>query len=394
MPYRPTKTVTIIALILALLLFSLELGWLYPKMSADNVLPDFIEYWAAGRAILSGNNPYSADQLLTLQKSAGWTKADPLMMYNPPWTFFFTLPFCLDHYLLSKFLWFLFNMALAFICGDRIWRLYEGPEKYRYVSLLITFTFAPVLFAVGVGQIVPFILLGLVAFLQCEKLQKWWVAGIILVLVAIKPHIMYLFWIALAFWTWDRKNRLLVLGAGAGGLTAMAVPVILYPDVINGYINFILHQPPLFYISPAPGSFLRFLLGEESTWLQALPPCIGLVWFFFYWRAHRKNWRWDQRAPAVIFASLLTTPYGWSFDYALLLPAVMKVAIETIRSQRRTVITKLIGIYLVINGIALILRLTAFPDHYMFWFGPSLLLIYVVLSRMIFTDSTPPSQVL
>jgi len=285
-------------------------------------------------------------------------------------------------------------MALAFICGDRIWRLYEGPEKYRYVSLLITFTFAPVLFAVGVGQIVPFILLGLVAFLQCEKLQKWWVAGIILVLVAIKPHIMYLFWIALAFWTWDRKNRLLVLGAGAGGLTAMAVPVILYPDVINGYINFILHQPPLFYISPAPGSFLRFLLGEESTWLQALPPCIGLVWFFFYWRAHRKNWRWDQRAPAVIFASLLTTPYGWSFDYALLLPAVMKVAIETIRSQRRTVITKLIGIYLVINGIALILRLTAFPDHYMFWFGPSLLLIYVVLSRMIFTDSTPPSQVL
>jgi len=99
MPYRPTKTVTIIALILALLLFSLELGWLYPKMSADNVLPDFIEYWAAGRAILSGNNPYSADQLLSLQKSAGWTKADPLMMYNPPWTFFFTLPFCLDHYL-------------------------------------------------------------------------------------------------------------------------------------------------------------------------------------------------------------------------------------------------------------------------------------------------------
>jgi hypothetical protein len=71
----------------------------------------------------------------------------------------------------------------------------------------------------------------------------------------------------------------------------------------------------------------------------------------------------------------------------------MKIAIETIRSQRRTFITKLIGIYLVINGIALILRMTAFPDHCMFWFGPALLLIYVVLSRMIYTDSTPPSQV-
>lgn len=91
MPSPSKRTVTIIALILALALFATEFGWLYPKMSADNVLPDFIEFWAAERAILSRNNPYSPDHLLTLQQSAGWTKADPLMMYNPPWTFLFTL---------------------------------------------------------------------------------------------------------------------------------------------------------------------------------------------------------------------------------------------------------------------------------------------------------------
>jgi len=391
MPHKPTKTITIIALIVVLIAFSLELRWLYPKMSADHVLPDFIEYWAAGRAILSSNNPYSPDQLFSLQKSAGWTKADPLMMYNPPWTFSFTLPFCLDHYLLSKFLWFLFNMVLVFICGDWIWRLYGGSEKYRYVSLLITFTFAPVLFAIGVGQIVPFILLGVVAFLQFEKLQKWWIAGLFLVLVAIKPHTLYLFWIALLFWVWDRKKWRIVLGIGAGGLTATVVPIIFYPDIIPGYISFISNQPPLFYISPAPGSFLRFLLGEDRIWLQTLPPCIGLTWFFLYWRAYRKTWRWDQRMPAVIFASLLTTPYGWTFDYALLLPAIMKVAIEAFQSQQKKAITQLLFIHLVINGIALFLRLMAFPDHYMFWFGPALLLIYVAWYRIIFTQHTPPS---
>jgi hypothetical protein len=84
MPHKPTKTITIIALIVVLMLFSLELKWLYSKINADNVLPDFIEYWAAGRVILSSNNPYSPDQLFSLQKSAGWTKADPLMMYHPP----------------------------------------------------------------------------------------------------------------------------------------------------------------------------------------------------------------------------------------------------------------------------------------------------------------------
>jgi hypothetical protein len=391
MPHKPTKTITIIALIVVLMIFSLELKWLYSKINADNVLPDFIEYWAAGRVILSSNNPYSPDQLFSLQKSVGWTKADPLMMYNPPWTVFFILPFCLDHYLLSKFLWFLFNMVLVFICGDWIWRLYGGSEKYRYVSLLITFTFAPVLIAIGVGQIVPFVLLGVVAFLQCEKLQKWWVAGLFLVLVAIKPHTLYLFWIALLFWVWDHKKWRLVLGSGAGGLTAIAVPMVFYPDVITGYIGFILNQPPLFYISPAPGSFLRFLLGEERIWLQALPPCIGLVWFFSYWRENRKTWRWDQRMPALIFASLLTTPYGWSFDYALLLPAIMKVAIEAFQSQQKNAITQLLFIHLAINGTALFLRLLAIPDHYMFWFGPALLVSYMLWSKITFTDRTSPN---
>jgi len=69
----------------------------------------------------------------------------------------------------------------------------------------------------------------------------------------------------------------------------------------------------------------------------------------------------------------------------------MKVAFETFRSQKRTVITQLIWIHLVINGIALLLRLMAFPDHYLFWFGPALLLIYVAWSWFTSTARTPLS---
>ena len=69
----------------------------------------------------------------------------------------------------------------------------------------------------------------------------------------------------------------------------------------------------------------------------------------------------------------------------------MKVAIDTFRIQKKTVITQLIWIHLVINGIALLLRLMVFPDHYLFWFGSALLLIYVAWSRVISTARTPPS---
>jgi hypothetical protein len=389
MPPPTKRTITIIALIAALTIFAFELRWLYARIGADNLLPDFIEYWAAGRAILSGQNPYSPDQLFSLQSSVGWTKADPLMMYNPPWAIPFILPFSFHPYPLGKFLWFLCHMALVFLCADWAWRLNGGSEKHRYLSLFIAFTFAPVLFAIGVGQIVPFILLGVIAFLQCEKLQKGWLTGLLLVPLAIKPHILYLFWIAFALWIFTQKKWPVVLALAAGILTATAVPLILYPDVISRYIFFILHDTPLFYISPSPGSFLRFLLGEEKLWMQALPPCIGLSWLFLYWKKNRKNWRWEQRMPAVIFASLLTAPYGWSFDYALLLPAVMKVAIEAFRIQRRNAVTVLIAAYLTINGTALSLRLMAIPDHYMFWFGPVLLAGYFLWSRI--TSAGRPS---
>ncbi len=68
----------------------------------------------------------------------------------------------------------------------------------------------------------------------------------------------------------------------------------------------------------------------------------------------------------------------------------MKVAIDTLQSRRSNVIRQLAGIHLFINGIALTLRLMAFPDHLMFWFGPALLLIYLLYSRTNHGDRTPP----
>jgi len=38
------------------------------------MINDFIEYWAAAKLLLSGGNPYSAEQLLQLQRTVGWSK--------------------------------------------------------------------------------------------------------------------------------------------------------------------------------------------------------------------------------------------------------------------------------------------------------------------------------
>lgn len=54
---------------------------------------DFVEYWAAAHLLWTTNNPYAPDQLFALQRTVGWAKEVPLLMWNPPWTLSFILPF-------------------------------------------------------------------------------------------------------------------------------------------------------------------------------------------------------------------------------------------------------------------------------------------------------------
>ena len=56
------------------------------------------------------------------------------------------------------------------------------------------------LLAFKLGQIVPFMLLGLVGFLYFVRRKQWWLAGMMTVFIAIKPHTLYLFWFAMLLW--------------------------------------------------------------------------------------------------------------------------------------------------------------------------------------------------
>src|SRR5262245_54052354 len=55
---------------------------------ADLPLHDFVEYWAAGRLLADGENPYDPEKVKDLEKEAGRTE-EPILMWNPPWA----LPF-------------------------------------------------------------------------------------------------------------------------------------------------------------------------------------------------------------------------------------------------------------------------------------------------------------
>src|SRR5260370_10073385 len=213
------------ALALAALLLIQQIG---RRLADRSIMPpdDFVEYWAAGRLNLHGKNPYKAENRLPLEREAGRESfpLDPsghesaIMMWNPPWTLTVVMPLGWLDARLGQLVWLLLNLAIILFCADWIWRYYQGPSAYRWLSWALALTFIPTMMVLRAGQIGPLILLGIVGFLHFERQGRLFLAGAACVLIAIKPHLLFLFWIALALWALKgRRWRVLIGGIGTGG---------------------------------------------------------------------------------------------------------------------------------------------------------------------------------
>jgi hypothetical protein len=371
-------------------IFIFVMSFLYNQTNLYSpiILSDFIAYWSSGQLLLNGDNPYSWYQLLSKQQSAGWPFSMALMPYYPPWVFPFVFPFCMQNYAASKFLWFLFHLGLVFICTNWTWRLYDGPKQYSHIYLLLVFTFAPVLFMMANGQIVPLVLLGVLGFLHFEKKKNGWLAGCFLLLIAIKPHILYLFWMALLLWILERRKWSIMFGGVTATLTALLIPMIYNPDVINQYILLLSNYSPTYmWDTPTIGTLLRMLF--KIDWIQYLPTLGGTLWFISYWMKHHKTWEWDQQMPSIIIVSLMTTPYLWRNDYAILILPMAQVAIRLIQENQSRFIILIVFLYLLVDVFALVLAMMTRIELHFVWMVPALFVIYLLVSkRSIFATGT------
>ena len=129
---------------------------------------DFIAYWSAGRLNAQGQNPYSPEVLLPIERAEGWAEDWPNIMYYPPWALPLVMPFGLAPFNLARLAWLIAEIAVVAFCIDLIWRYYGGPSAQRWLAWGLGLGFVPTLIALRMGQIGPFLLLGVVGFLICQ----------------------------------------------------------------------------------------------------------------------------------------------------------------------------------------------------------------------------------
>ena len=365
----------VLALAIAVVMLFVQLGG---SARALTTLPlhDFVEYWAAGRLNLHGENPYDPERIQQLEREAGRSD-DGILMWNPPWTLALVMPLGLLDVRTAHLLWLAMQFAVVAWCADALWRLYGGAAARRGIAWLLAFLFLPTIFSLTAGQIAPLVLLGAVLFLVAMRQGRDFLAGAALVLLAIKPHLAYLFWIALLLWSIRERRGALLAGGLLAGLLAIAAAWICNPDVLGQYWQTFTSRPPAQYRSPTLGTALRLLLGEGSFRLQFLALIPGLIWLVPYWLRHRASWEWSERLPMLLLVSMLTAAYGaWPFDLVLLLVPVVQVA-----ARLRSPVLVAALAYLAIDAVAAV-QLACEVEYFAFlWMTPALLLAYVAFQR-------------
>jgi hypothetical protein len=377
--------------LLAAVLLIQQVGRLFADRT---IMPpdDFVEYWAAGRLNAQGQNPYQADNLLPLEKEAGRVSypvdssghESAVMMWNPPWTLTVVMPLGLLDARLGQLLWLLLHLGIIFFFADWAWRYYQGPAGYRWLAWVLALTFVPTLIVLRAGQIGPLILLGIVGFLHFERKRQLFLAGAACVLIAIKPHLVFLFWIAVVLWALESRRWAVLLGGIAAGLVATAIPMLCNPSVCQQYWYALTHHPPEEWMSLTIGSILRLLFGANHFWLQIVPAIPALVWFGFHWRRHHETWNWGEQMPLLMLISFLTTFYGaWPFDLVILLLPVIQAAVWMVPTESLKGLA--LAIYVSIEcGALILISIERFgvTSIWFIWMTPALLAGYLLLRAL------------
>lgn len=309
----------------AIALLLVCLGLLSTVLYRNAANRDFISYWSSARLLLTHQNPYAGQAVLAMENGAGSGYSEPLLMRNPPWALFVVAPLGLFSARVAAFLWLLALIALALL-AIKCLRMGCKPPP------LVVYLFAPVLGCAMAGQLSILLLAGIAFFFKYHE-ERPWLAGLALLLPAMKPHLFLLLWPVILIECVRRRNWRLLAGFGAGLAVAAAFPLLFDPPIWAHYFAGMRAEGIQDQYLPNLSFLLRWMVPGHPVWVQGVPSVLGLALCGrYYWR-RRTIWNWRVDGAALLLVSTMVSPYSWPFDQLLMLPAIIHVC--SVRPGRR-----------------------------------------------------------
>lgn len=347
--------------------------YLNTLLRGNGVDRDYIEYWAQGQLLGAHGNPYDPAAILRVERQAGYPGAVPRFSYSPPVALPLVLPLGYCGARTGLLLWLLAEMTCLILSVRLLWILNGRSPGMVH---LLAFAFPPVIACLMAGQLSLFFLLGLVLFLSLHRRHPW-LAGAFLMPFALKPHLILPFAVALAVWVALRRAYAIVGGFAIALAASCAASVLLDGHAWMQYRAMMKTTGVLDIFIPALAVQLRFLVDRNAAWIQFLPEAGACLWAAWYAIARRASWDWTRHGLLVLLAGAVCTPYGWFYDDALQLPAVL-FGVYCALQARRTLLP--LALAMMVALIEVLAKVSLYSPWYL-WTTPAWLAWYLYSTR-------------
>jgi len=287
---------------------------------------DFRAYWSTSYLLLDDQSCSNDTRLLEIQNSeTGWPRDYPMRTWNPPWLSAWLLPLALLNFELATQIWLLINIALVLMSIVLARRLFLGQNQDKRALWLFTLgviLFPSTIVAILMGQVNILVLAGLTLFLWLYLAGHDAAAGVALSLTLVKPHLIYLaLLIILVVILKDRRWKV-VLGFGAAILISTAIVLLLRPSFILECLASTGSGNLLSWQTPTLTTILQLSLGW--WWLRIIGVLLVPLAIFFWFR-YRNSIPFLVIIDLAVIASIITSPFGWSYDFVVLLLPMMHI---------------------------------------------------------------------
>jgi hypothetical protein len=282
---------------------------------------DFRAYWSASY-LLSQSENFSDDQLLfQVQKEfVGLDEDFPMKTWNPPWVLIWVLPYAVLSFSLATKLWLLTNILLLVFGIMAAWQLViESQSRLKswvWLPLLAAILFPSTIVAMLFGQVNLLVFAGLAGFLFFYYRNQNVLAGLSLAFTMTKPHLVYLA-LPIIFLFIIRERRWLVLIVYSLTLiVSTAVVFLLRPTFMAEYLSSTIGGNLFAWEAATLTTYLSIAWGWP--WVRVigllLAPVLMFAWLFWRHRLNMLLW-----VEVTVLLSVITMPFGWSYDYVVLL---------------------------------------------------------------------------
>jgi hypothetical protein len=302
---------------------------------------DFFTFWLAGRMTIQGQDVYSETLWTAGHHYYGSTwMPNPIFPYPIPLSVML-VPLGLLSLKSAYTLWVFITQGVLAFSVFLLTESWEGEEReaLRYILIVSMFLFRPVLITLITAQLVGLFLFVSSLAVYFWKKEKWFLGGLVISLLNLKPSYGALLLALLGIWLLSQKQGRAILAIILGNLALGIIGFIQNPQWIQLFIETGRRKASqTFGLNPTIWGVANVICNGNSSCVAALSgmTLLFLMGLYIHLVYSNRNSRLDPLGvlALAIPIALLTTPYNWAYDQILLIVTIVFCVQEMARGHK------------------------------------------------------------